>query len=200
MGNVVANTASAVIASGAVVTSAGNIELLASDTNPNLLDSSGGLDALTGYILGDEQKGALDDALTGSPIDPNVNILSLMVSVSGSGGVAVNGAFTGNVISNTVTTSINNSTVTSTGGDIHLISDSRAGILALTVGVAGSGGGAIDISGFGNVIENDVVSAITSGSSVTTDTGSITLDADDVSLIRSAGISVAGSGAISCSK
>ncbi|MCP3849676.1 MAG: hypothetical protein GY694_05490, partial [Gammaproteobacteria bacterium] len=178
MGNVIANTSSAIISSDSVVTASGNISLLADDINPGVVPF---MDAVGEYILGEDQKQGLSDALAGTPFDPSANIVSLMVSVAGSGGVAVNGAFTGNVITNTVTASIDDSDVRSTGGDISITSDSRAGILALTVGVAGSGAVAVNATGFGNDISNNISAAISDGSVVTTDTGDIDLSASDIS-------------------
>jgi hypothetical protein len=66
------------------------------------------------------------------------------------------------------------------------------------VGVAGSGAVAVNATGFGNVINNSVSSCITGGSEVITGSpaGDIKLDAKDTSLIRSAAISVAGTGGI----
>jgi hypothetical protein len=83
----------------------------------------------------------------------------------------------------------------STGGAVDVEALSKAGIMALTIGVAGSGSVAVNATGFGNVITNRVKAAISAGSKVTAD-GLVDLTAKDQSMIRSLGVSVAGSGAV----
>ena len=194
LGNSIANDTSAAI-SGSTVTTSGDITLSAAEEAPSMVPL---MDEIGDYVLDAETKDALEASLSGSPVDLDTNILSLNVSVAGTGGVAVNGAFTGNTITNSVSTEIDDSTVTSTGGDIILNSTSDAGILALTVGVAGSGAVAVDATGFGNVISNRLSSTIEDGSVVTTQAadGAIALSASDVSQIRSAGVSVAATGGV----
>jgi hypothetical protein len=192
MGNVVADTATAHI-EDSVVTAAGDVTLTASDIAPSVVPF---MDAVGDYVLDETTKSDLENALNNSPLDPGANILSVNVSVAGTGGVAVNGAFTGDVIANTVATEISDSTVTSTFGDIVLDSDSDTGIIALTVGVAGSGTVAVNATGFGNVIANSTTAMITDGSDVTATAGAVDLNAQDSSLIRSAAVSVAGTGAV----
>jgi hypothetical protein len=206
MGNVIANDVSATI-SDSTVTATGNISLAAEDKAPNAIPF---MDAVGDYVPDDDgatdpdaedsrsTRDRLAEAVDGSPVDPDTNILSLLVSVAGTGGVAVNGAFVGNVITNSIEAGIDNSTVTSTAGDITIDTDSKAGIIALTVGVAGSGTVAVNATGFGNVIANSVAARIAGGSTVTTEAaaGLIRLTADDASQIRSLAVSVAGTGAV----
>ncbi|BCS96179.1 hypothetical protein DSLASN_18110 [Desulfoluna limicola] len=201
MGNVIANDTSAMI-SGSTVTAADDITLAARDLAPSAVPF---MTAIGSFIPDDDgdssaedtrsSRSKLSDALQGSPIDPNSNIVAVLVSVAGTGGVAVNGAFTGNIITNDVEAAIVDSTVTSTSGDIILDSDSSAGIMALTVGVAGSGAVAVNATGFGNDIGNNTQATIAEGSDVTSG-GAIRLTADDSSQIRSLGVSVAGTGGI----
>ncbi len=206
MGNVIANTVTSTISAGSMVTAAGDITLSAKDIAP---DMTGGLMTAIGSLIPDDNpdphddnkttRDKLEDALAGSPIDPTANILSLMVSVAATGGAAVNVALVGNMILNTVDAHIAGSTVHSTGGKIDIDALSKAGILSLTVGVAGSGGVAVNATGFGNIITNRVEAGILAGSRVYTDNalkGSIGLTATDSSQIRSLGISVAGTGGI----
>ena len=194
LGNAIANDTSAVI-DGSSITVAGDVKLSAAEEAPDML---GLMDTIGEYLLDDQTKDALEASLSGSAFDPDANILSLNVSVAGTGGVAINGAFTGNSITNNLTTEIADSTVTSTGGDVILTTTSDAGILAMTVGVAGSGVVAVNATGFGNVISNRLSATIEEGSVVTTEAadGAVTLTASDVSQIRSAGVSVAATGGV----
>ena len=84
---------------------------------------------------------------------------SLNVSVAGTGGVAVNGVITGNVMVNHTSTKISGSTVTTTG-DVALESVNDSGIAAMTVGVAGSGAMAVNATGFGNVMVASVTALV----------------------------------------
>ncbi|MBU4038017.1 MAG: hypothetical protein KKA35_16475, partial [Proteobacteria bacterium] len=165
MGNLVSNDTSALI-SDSTVTADDNITLSAQDIAPGAIPF---MDAIGEYVMDEQTREDLADALAGSPVDPTANILSLMVSVAGTGGVAVNGAFTGNMIENDIQATITDSDVTSTSGNLVLDAESRAGILALTVGVAGSGAVAVNATGFGNDITNDTAAIISGGSDVTTD-------------------------------
>src|SRR5208283_1024323 len=186
MGNVISNTVTALI-SGSTVTAAGDITVTAQDIAPSVIPT---------WMVPANTQSTINSDLSGSPIDPTANILALMVSVAGSGTVAVNGAISGNVISNTIEADIiDSSTVQSTGGKLDLEADSKAGIIAVTVGVAGSGAVAVNATGFGNVIANTIDASIRDGSRVTT-SSLVKQNATDQSDIRSLGISVAGTGAV----
>ena len=96
MGNAVANTVTSIISGGSTVMAGGDISLLASDKSPSMIPL---LDAIGSLIPDDNpdpedgnrtSRDKLEEALDGSPIDPSANILALMVSVAGTGGVAVN--------------------------------------------------------------------------------------------------------------
>lgn len=187
LGNAIINSVAATI-SGSTVSAAEDIVLTARDLAPSVL---------TPWNLGSEQnKADVDAALSGSPIDLDANILALNIGVAASGSVAVNAVLTGNDITGSVETGITGSTVTSTAGDIVLDSDAGSGIISMTVGVAGSGAVAVDATGFGNVIGNSTTAAINGGSVVKATAGAVDLDAQDSSLIRSAAVSVAGTGAV----
>jgi hypothetical protein len=105
MGNVIANNTSAVI-SGSEITAEGDININANDIAPTMIPL---MDAVGSYITDAKTAQALKDGLSGTPFDPTANIISLMVSVAGTGGVAVNGAFTGNIISNNIEALIHDS-------------------------------------------------------------------------------------------
>lgn len=187
LGNAIINSVAATI-SGSTVSASGDIVLTARDLAPSVL---------TPWNLGSEQnKADVDAALSGSPISLDANILALNVGVAASGSVAVNAVLTGNDITGSVETGITGSVVTSTAGDIVLDSDASSGIISMTVGVAGSGTVAVDATGFGNLIANSTTAAINGGSVVKATAGAVDLDAQDSSLIRSAAVSVAGTGAV----
>ncbi|MBU4319151.1 MAG: DUF4347 domain-containing protein, partial [Proteobacteria bacterium] len=186
MGNVVTNRTRSII-EDSVITLDDGLHLKAKDDNPSLIPS---------WLVPEQYTSDFNAALEGSPIDLDGNILALNISVAASGSTAVNAAFTGNVITNTVLTNITGSEVTTGQGDILLDSETHSGILALTVGVAGSGSVAVNATGFGNVITNTTNALIENNSNVEAENGSVGLNADDGSQIRSAGISVAGSGAV----
>ena len=112
-----------------------------------------------------------------------------MIGVAGTGGVAVNAAFMGNVITNTIAAEIADSWVYA--DDVSVDAESEAGILAVTFGVAGSGACAINLTGFGNVITNSVRATVRDNSNIDAD-GWVDLEASDDSSIRSAGVSIAG--------
>ena len=100
LGNAIANSTRAEI-SGSTITAAGDVLLTAAEESP-MMDPL--LGVVSKYLMDAETMSAFEDALAGTPIDPTANILSLNVSVAGTGGVAINGAFTGNSITNTVAT------------------------------------------------------------------------------------------------
>ncbi len=193
LGNAVANNVTATIADSTVV-ARGHVTVAAADTAPSVIPA---------WMLSDEQKAKLDTALEDSPIDLDANILAVMVSVAGSGSVAVSGALSGNVVTNTIRADIAGSTVlagVNTGGEIvnpaagvSVTSLSDAGIIAVTVGVGASGNVAVQATGFGNVITNRVESIIEDDSIVQAGAG-VELAAADESSIASVGLSVAASG------
>jgi hypothetical protein len=187
LGNAVANTVTAAIGGGSFVTAAGDVTLRASDIAPSLIPD---------WIIPANRAAELNSNLEGSPVDLSGNILSAMVSVAASSSVAVNAAVVGNVIVHTTDAYVSDSEVHSTGGAVDIDALSKAGIVALTIGVAGSGSVAVNATGYGNVITNRVGAAISAGSIVTAG-GEVDLTARDQSMIRSLGISVAGSGAVS---
>ena len=76
-----------------------------------------------------------------------------------------------------------------------LEANSKAGIIAATVGVAGSGAVAVNATGFGNVITNTVEASVMGDSTVSA-AGLIDQTAKDQSNIRSVGVSIAGTGGI----
>ncbi len=186
MGNVIANDVTAVI-SDSTVTAGKDVTVKAEDVPPSLIPS---------WIVPADRADELNDNLAGSPVDLDGNILAIMVSVAASGTVAVNASFMGNVITNDVQAIIDHSTVATTnGGKIDLDADSGAGIIALTVGVAGSGVVAVNATGYGNWIQNTVDASIRNGSNVHS-AGLMELTADDDSSVRSLAVSVAGTGAV----
>ncbi|HET57765.1 MAG TPA: hypothetical protein ENN35_04900, partial [Deltaproteobacteria bacterium] len=188
MGNVITNTVSATI-TDAIVTAADDVTLAASDIAPSVIPE---------WMVSAEDMDDINKSLEDSPIDLDASILAINISVAGSGAVAVNGAFTGNVITNTIVSSIEDATVTATTGKVVLASDSKARIIAATVGVGASGAVAVNVTGFGNVIVNRVEASITDGAVVTTGTD-VLMSAVDDSSISSIGLSVAGSGAVAVS-
>jgi hypothetical protein len=82
--------------------------------------------------------------------------------------------------------------LTRENNSVFLNARSKAGIAALTVGVAGSGAVAVNATGFGNVITNSVTSTIKGASHVHAG-GLADLTATDTSLVRSLAVSIAGS-------
>ncbi|TFH17573.1 MAG: hypothetical protein E4H02_02555, partial [Lentisphaerales bacterium] len=195
MGSVIVNTVTATI-DGSTVLAGGDVTLAAQDIAPL---------AIPEWMVPDDREDELNDNLAGSPIDLDANILAVMVSVAGTGGVAVNGAFSGNVISNTIRTEISGSTVragvaadgtvTNADADVLMSSRSKAAIIELTVGVASSGAVAVNATGFGNAIANTVDSLI-NGESVVKAGGAVGLSSADESSVRALGVSVAGTGAV----
>jgi hypothetical protein len=204
VGNVITNSIMAEIRNGSNV-SAGDISLLATDKEPD-----GAPDMMTaiGGLIPDNNpdpdngnkttKGKLTDSLEDSPIKLlSANILSLVVGIAGSGLGAVNATLVGNFIINTVAAQISGSTVNPTG-KLELDAISAASIMSITAGLAGAGGVAANATGFGNVIKNKSIAAITGGSIVTAG-GLIDLAATDQSRIFSIGLSFAGSGGLALS-
>ncbi|MFY9853591.1 MAG: hypothetical protein WAK26_06920, partial [Terracidiphilus sp.] len=201
MGNVIANTVTAEI-SGSDVSAAGNISVDAEEKAPDT--------SVAPPNVGNEQSTLTSDVPSSSaaPINLDANILAVMVSVAGTGIVAVNGAFSGNVITDTVEASVVNSTVlagvTGTKGnysvknssaDVDVTTNTNSSISALTVGVAGSGIVAVNVTGFGNAIANTVESIIGDQSTIVSG-GAFDASAIDQSEISSLGVSVAGTGAV----
>jgi len=161
------------------VTTDGAITVSAQDLAPNIIPE---------WIIPAQYQDDLDSVLNDSPVDLEGNILSATINV-GAGGVAVNVALVGNLIVNTTHALIENSTVTSTNGDIAVTSTSDAGIMSLNVGVAG-GGVAVDVVGYGNQITNIVKSSVEAGSGVDAG-GAVAITAVNTSTIRALGIGVA---------
>src|SRR5208283_386720 len=195
MGNSITDTVTSLISSS-TVTAAGDITVTAQDIAPSVIPGLAvSLNSLQTSQPSSSQQESVSGAL-GSLFDPTANILALMVSVAGTGGVAVNGAFSGNDISNTIEADvINASSVISRSGELDLEAQSSAGIIAATIGVAGSGGVAVNATGFGNVIANTIDASVKDGSRVITG-GLVNQSATDQSEIRSLGISVAGTGGV----
>ncbi len=117
----------------------------------------------------------MDDALDGSPLEPEANILAIMVSVAGSGKVAVGVPLMGNVVNNEVDKDRRLDVLAGvnsqrgdpeSNADVRLTSLSDAAIMAITVGVGASGQVAVQATGFGNVIANSIESSIIGGSIV----------------------------------
>jgi hypothetical protein len=199
LGNSVSNNVIAEI-SGSTVLAGGDVSLSASDKAPS---------SVPPWLVPADRSAELNSALVDSPIDLDTNILSLNVSIAGSGAVAINGAFTGNVIANSVRTGISDSTVkagrnadnsiANGTADVSLDSQSKAGIISATVGVGASGGVAIDAVGYGNVITNEVSSKITGAVTTVASGGLTSLLAQDKSTIRSVGLSIAASGGVAVS-
>ena len=130
MGNIVANSVEAEINDSAV-TAGGDVSLYASEDAPSLLS---GLPLPNGMM--DDVNAVLADA----ELDLSMNILALMVSVGGSGGLAVNAAMMGNVVTNKVRSRIIGSTVKADGtalgstGAVSLDAMTESKIMALLVG------------------------------------------------------------------
>ena len=188
MGNVIVNSVAARIADS-LVEAGGDVLLSASELAPSVIP---------GWIVPADRMDEFNESLEDSPLDLDANILALNISVAGSGAVAVNGVFTGNVIVNRVTASIDEAATVIADGNVVVASESKAGIISLTVGVGASGAVAVNVTGFGNVIANRVESSI-AGNSLVESGGNVTLRAEDSSTIRSLGLSIAGSGAVAVS-
>jgi hypothetical protein len=88
---VITNTVEAEI-NGSTVSAVGGISLHASDEAPSLLT----------VVLPDKVVDLIEQVVPTDVIDLDANILAVMISVAGSGNVAVNAAVMGNVIANTV--------------------------------------------------------------------------------------------------
>ena len=132
-----------------------------------------------------------------------------MVGVAGSGAVAVNAVLSGNLIIDTVRSDIIGSTVkagysnsgveiSGSASSLNLSALSQNSIIALTVGVAGSGAVAVNATGYGDVITDTTAATITGGSIVDS-AGAMGLTAHDQSNITSFGVGVAGTGAVAVS-
>ncbi len=121
MGNAIANTVKARI-TGSTVNAAGDVSLLAQDIAPSLIPT---------WIVPADQAATLNENLDGSPVDLTGNILAVMVSVAGTGGVAVNGALSGNAITNTVLTEIDGSTIHTAGGADTVKTFNPAGVVSI---------------------------------------------------------------------
>ncbi len=188
LGNVIHNTLTCLVTGSAVVV-AGNVSLLAKDVCPSFIPE---------WMLPADKKEELNTALEDSPIDLDCNILAVMVSIAGSGTVAVSGTVSGNVIINSITADIVNSQVVSTSGSVSLYSSTDSGIIALTVGVGASGAVSVAVSGFGNVITNTVEAMVKQGSTVGAATF-VSLTALDESIIRSVAVSISASGCVAVS-
>ena len=193
MGNAIVNSTLSEV-TDSTVSAAGDVTIEAQDIAPSLIPG-----------LPSGVQTTIDNATSGSPISLSGNILAVMVSVAGTGGVAVNGVLSGNLISNTIRTDIVNSTVragvnssgtvTNASANVSLSATSSDAIMALTVGVAGSGAVAVNATGFGDVIADTIAATISGGSTVKSG-GSMNLSAEDASHITSLAISVAGTGGV----
>jgi len=183
LGNMVTSDVRSAI-TGSTVTADGAILVSAQELAPT--------DIIPPWIVPTQYQADLAASLTGSSAGLDANILAVNVSVAG-GGVAASGALTGNVITNTVQAEINDAGVTSSAGSVTLDASSSSGITALTAGVGVAGSVALNITGFGNVIENTVDASISNDSSVIAET-TASLSATDSSSITSIGLGLAGSG------
>jgi len=147
MGNVIANTVTADI-SGSTAVAADTITVDAEEKAPGTILALNTGTGNENTELGNAESSSSSDA----PINLNANILAIMVSISGTGIVAVNGAFSGNVIADTVKATVFDSTVlagvtgtkgnyssTNSGAGVSVTTNTNSSIMALTVGVAGSG-------------------------------------------------------------
>ena len=200
MGNAISNHVLAQI-TDSTVTAYDSVAISAEDEAPS---------AIPTWIVPSSYQSSLNSNVNGSSEPTSIldcNILAVVVSIAGTGGVAVNGVVSGNVIANTVRADIIDSTVlagynasrtlVNTGASAYmsLSATSANAIMALTVGIAGSGAAAINATGFGNVIANTIAATISGGS--TAKSGyTMALNAEDQSRITSAAASIAGSGAV----
>ncbi len=201
LGNYVGDTVTAAIDNGSTVKADDNVSVSVEDVAPSFLSWD-----LTGTTS--NQQTALTNALAGSPISLTGNILAVMVSVAGSGSVAVSAALSGNIVHNVLDADIADSTVlagvdqsgnvTNPDAGVSLSATSGAGITAITVGVGGSGSVAVQATGFGNVITDDTEAEISGGSTVKSG-GAMSLTAKDQSQINSMALSVAASGSAAVS-
>src|SRR5208283_4322728 len=190
VGNIIADTITSII-SNSTVNAKNAITVTATDSNPgtpNELETSSA------------QQTELDNDTASSPtslgsILGSANIVSVVVGVAGSGLGAVNVTLVGNSIANTVKADITGSTINSTSGGVDLEAHSSAEIVAITAGVAGSGGVSVNATGLGNAISNTVEASILGGSTVAVG-GSVIQKAQDSSSISSIGLSFAGSGGL----
>src|SRR5208283_3502552 len=135
LGNAVSDKVTATI-TDSTVKAYGDVLLSAEDVAPSLIPEWG---------LSSSDQNQLNNALSGSPISLTGNILAVMVSVAGSGDVAVGASLMGNVITNTVETEISggsvkagvnsSGTIINSLADIMLTTLSDDGIVAISVGV-----------------------------------------------------------------
>ncbi|GFO63477.1 beta strand repeat-containing protein [Geomonas paludis] len=186
VGNVVRNSISSRI-DGATVRVRGDVNLAAGDGKAGILPP---------LAIPAQQQAAIADATADSPLSSETltgsNILSLVVGTAGAGAGALNVALVGNSIGNSIGTAISASNVTSTHHDINLDARSDSGIVALTAGLAVSGGVSIDARGMGNTVRNRIESAVDNGSMARASIGGVVLSAQDASSIDSAGLSFSG--------
>jgi len=192
VGNVIANDVTADIVGNSHVTSSGDILIQALDGAPGTIKSLETTAAQNTVLDSDTSSAptSLGDLLN------DANILSVVVGVAGSGGMAFNAVLVGNVIADDAEAEIVGSTVTSSSGDVELNGKCTSVIAALTVGVAGSGSLSISAAGLGNAIADTIDASILSGSTVHSHTG-ITQTATDSSTIDSFGLSCALAGSVS---
>ncbi len=154
--NVIANKVLATI-SGSTVVATNDVTLSAKDVAPV---PNSFMDAISGYLPDDDadpdaaadseaansSQDNLDETISDSGLtfDPNANVVSVLIGVAGSGGVAINGTLSENRIANEITATIADADVTSDNGDIVVDAQSQAGITSLTAGVRVAGGVALN--------------------------------------------------------
>ncbi len=171
----------------------------------NIGVAASGSVAVNAVLTGNDITGSVETAITGSTVtsttgdivldsDAGSGIISMTVGVAGSGAVAVNATGFGNVIDNSVTSTISGTSTVKADGLVDLSATDQSRISSLGVSVAGSGAVAVGALIAANVITNTVVAEI-SGSTVTSG-GTLGLAATSASNILSLAGGVAASGTV----
>jgi hypothetical protein len=186
LGNWISSSVKADIV-GSTVTARGGISLSAADEAPSIIPDC---------FLSSGNRARLDAALVDSPLNAfaEANILALNVSLADSTSVAVNAAYMGNVVNNTVQAAVIDSVVTSTVGSFTATALSNSAVISLTAGAGSGGDVALNATQFGNFIRNTVDASVrgasSTGATVQAEAG-VWLSATDSSTIRSIGLGLA---------
>ena len=199
LGNLITNTTTATVLDS-TVTADEDITVSAEELAPGVLPPW--IFPVAGTLNWQQ---TIADNLADSPVLLDTNIISVNITLSGGGAVAVGVNLTGNLITNTTDAVIVNSivragvlangTVTNPAADISVSAVSTSGITSLSAGLAAAAGVGVSATGFGNVITNTIEATIEGGSTVTVG-GLVDLSASDNSTIRSIGLSAAGAGGV----
>ena len=136
----------------------------------NIISNTIAAEVLNGAVV-DGHAGVALSAIDASVID------AIAFGGAGSGSVAGGGAISVNVITNTIRTAVEGSTIETDGG-LNLAAESSSVIRTLSVGVSGSGGGAFRFTAMGNAVVNTVEAVI--DDSMVAAGGDVSLSASDI--------------------